>query len=174
MTCLQFMNNLVAQNERRKLNLWVELFDSPADASYPGPSLDRERERAIGREMEPRTGFHAMEESLNQEHERDGLPDAIRNFKDGLLAHLNRLDERQPLGFFPQSQHISDEKHQRDSPFLLYIGKVGMEVKKELIAQGKPAGASEITAQCRARWEAMSKEEQKVSLFTVSSRSSFR
>jgi hypothetical protein len=29
--CLQFINNMVAQNERRKLMLWVELFDSSSD-----------------------------------------------------------------------------------------------------------------------------------------------
>ncbi|QIX01870.1 hypothetical protein AMS68_007387 [Peltaster fructicola] len=31
-TSLQFLNNLVAQNERRKLMLWVNLFDSTSDA----------------------------------------------------------------------------------------------------------------------------------------------
>lgn len=34
-TCLQFLNNLVARNEQRKLMLWIELFDSHLENDMP-------------------------------------------------------------------------------------------------------------------------------------------
>jgi palmitoyltransferase len=161
MTSLQFLNNLVAQNERRKLNLWVELFDSPADANYPGPMIERgmldsAREFAEG---EPTGSPDVLDEEL-----QDGLPDVIRKFKDGLMAHLNRLDERRPPGIFPAREPTLAKYHARDSPFLLFMGKVGMEIQKELIDSGREAGPAEITAECQDRWLSMSKEQQLVNL----------
>ena len=34
-TCLQFLNNLIARNEQRKLLLWIELFDSHLENELP-------------------------------------------------------------------------------------------------------------------------------------------
>jgi hypothetical protein len=46
------------------------------------------------------------------------------------------------------------------SPFLLYIGEIGNEVKKSLAQQGHQTGATEIAAECRRRWQTMSEEEK--------------
>jgi hypothetical protein len=142
--------------------LWVELFDSPADANCPGPAIER-------RLMDSARDTTTLDAKPSSSHEmdqdlRDGLPYVIRRFKDGLLAHLNRLDERRTPGATAGKQPVLDKEHLGSSPFLLYIGKVGMEIKKELHEQGKPSGAAEIAAECKQRWQSMPKEEQKVSL----------
>lgn len=49
------------------------------------------------------------------------------------------------------------------SPFLLYIGEVGAEVKKSLIKMGERAGANEIASECKRQWQTMSEEEKNVS-----------
>lgn len=48
------------------------------------------------------------------------------------------------------------------SPFLLYIGETGNDVKKALQQHGGKAGANEIAAECRRRWQTMSEEEKNV------------
>lgn len=48
------------------------------------------------------------------------------------------------------------------SPFLLYIGETGNEVKKALMQHGEKAGANEIAAECRRRWQTMGEEEKNV------------
>lgn len=50
------------------------------------------------------------------------------------------------------------------SPFLLYIGEIGNEVKRSLAQQGEKTGATEIAAECRRRWQTMSEEEKNVCL----------
>lgn len=50
------------------------------------------------------------------------------------------------------------------SPFLLYIGETGNEVKKALMQHGDKAGANEIAAECRRRWQTMGEEEKNVSV----------
>lgn len=49
------------------------------------------------------------------------------------------------------------------SPFLLYIGETGNDVKKSLQQHGVKVGANEIAAECRRRWQMMSEEEKNVS-----------
>lgn len=49
------------------------------------------------------------------------------------------------------------------SPFLLFIGEIGNGVKKALAQQGEKAGANEIAAECRRRWQTMTEEEKNVS-----------
>lgn len=49
------------------------------------------------------------------------------------------------------------------SPFLLYIGEIGNEVKKSLAQQGEKTGATEIAAECRRRWQTMGEDEKIVS-----------
>ncbi|KAF2009564.1 hypothetical protein BU24DRAFT_437179 [Aaosphaeria arxii CBS 175.79] len=46
------------------------------------------------------------------------------------------------------------------SPFLLYIGEIGNEIKKSLAQRGEKAGATEIAAECRRRWQTMTDEEK--------------
>lgn len=118
-TCLQFLNNLVARNERRKLMLWVELFDSSRDTTLP------------------------------QTEE---------------LASLSLATAPKPGGAFGEDlASFNPGTHQpASSPFLLYIGKVGMEVKRELVARGEKSGATEIAAECKKRWQEMPQEARDV------------
>ncbi|KIW04338.1 uncharacterized protein PV09_04628 [Verruconis gallopava] len=158
-SCLQFLNNLIAQNERRKLLLWIQLFDSPPESDGTGPAVDR---RLIeGLRDDPIVNGYSLGIPSNGIG-KDGVPHVIRRFKDGLLAHMNRLEDRRVASGRPTPiQPVLDKEHLSSSPFLLYIGKVGMDIKKELQDAGKPAGATEIAAECKRRWQAMSKEEQK-------------
>jgi palmitoyltransferase len=48
------------------------------------------------------------------------------------------------------------------SPFLLYIGETGNDVKKSLQHHGVKAGANDIAAECRRRWQTMGEEEKNV------------
>ncbi|GME48818.1 Essential cytoplasmic protein [Neofusicoccum parvum] len=113
-TCLQFLNNLVARNERRKLMLWVELFDSSRDTNLP-PTEE--------------------------------------------LASLSLATAPKSTGVFGEDLALTPGTHQpASSPFLLYIGKVGMEVKRELVARGEKSGATEIAAECKKRWQEMPQE----------------
>ncbi|KAH7119617.1 hypothetical protein B0J11DRAFT_64567 [Dendryphion nanum] len=46
------------------------------------------------------------------------------------------------------------------SPFLLYIGEMGNEAKKWLLQMGEKAGATEIAAECKRRWQNLSEEDK--------------
>jgi palmitoyltransferase len=52
------------------------------------------------------------------------------------------------------------------SPFLLFIGDVGNDVKKWLAQHGEKAGANEIAAECRRRWQTMPEDEKNVGRHT--------
>jgi hypothetical protein len=47
---------------------------------------------------------------------------------------------------------------------LLYIGKTGIEVKRDLVQKGEKASATDIAAECKKRWQSMSEEEKNVSM----------
>ncbi|OCK78737.1 hypothetical protein K432DRAFT_406209 [Lepidopterella palustris CBS 459.81] len=132
-TCLQFLNNLVARNERRKLMLWVELFDSTTDSVLP--------------------------------HSRSGMfnkPELWPQLNDESKNHSSTSPNRQPDQPRPVWPDMPSTMTQQpaSSPFLLYIGKMGMEVKRDLVEQGAKAGATEIAAECKKRWQSMSEEEK--------------
>ncbi|KAH7397297.1 hypothetical protein BKA66DRAFT_437868 [Pyrenochaeta sp. MPI-SDFR-AT-0127] len=127
-TCLQFLNNLIARNEQRKLMLWIELFDSHLDNELPNFA-----------DMK-----YKMDEFSHQSQSQDpGLDES------SLPTHAPRSLDTFKIPQQPAS-----------SPFLLYIGETGNEVKKSLVQQGVKAGANEIAAECRRRWQTMSEEEK--------------
>lgn len=131
-TCLQFLNNLIARNEQRKLMLWIELFDSHLDNELPN--------------------FADMKYKLDEVTSQEQV---------GHAAEVPQL-EGQParsLDTFKIPQQPAS------SPFLLYIGETGNDVKKALQQHGVKAGANEIAAECRRRWQTMSEEEKNVSRF---------
>jgi len=128
-TCLQFLNNLVARNERRKLMLWVELFDSSTDSVLPHNPSD----------LTSRPEFWPR---LNED---SGIP---------LTKSSGQQDKNDPA--WPAQQPVS-------SPFLLYISKMGIEVKRDLVEKGEKGGATEIAAECKKRWQSMAEEEKNVS-----------
>ncbi|KAH4070197.1 copper transporter [Parastagonospora nodorum] len=125
-TCLQFLNNLIARNEQRKLMLWIELFDSHLDNELPN--------------------FADMKYKLDEFNQQEPTwqPDT-----PDPMARPSRSLETFKIPQQPAS-----------SPFLLYIGETGNDVKKALQQHGVKAGANEIAAECRRRWQTMSEEEK--------------
>ena len=132
-TCLQFLNNLIARNEQRKLMLWIELFDSHLDNELPN--------------------FADMKYKMDDlPEDDDGHGDAVPT--DDLAQH----PPPRSLDAFKIPQQPAS------SPFLLYIGETGNEVKKALLQHGDKAGANEIAAECRRRWQSMGEEDKNVTL----------
>jgi hypothetical protein len=128
-TCLQFLNNLIARNEQRKLMLWIELFDSHLDNELPN--------------------FADMKYKMDEFPQQDQGPPPE---EQPLPTHAARSLDAFKIPQQPAS-----------SPFLLYIGETGNDVKKALIHHGVKAGANEIAAECRRRWQTMGEEEKNVS-----------
>ncbi|KAF1993427.1 hypothetical protein P154DRAFT_450218 [Amniculicola lignicola CBS 123094] len=126
-TCLQFLNNLIARNEQRKLMLWIDLFDSHLDNELPN--------------------FSDMKYKMDKPQHEPGLKSSGEPIPDG------QKSTRGPDAFKIPQQPAS-------SPFLLYIGEVGTEVKKALTQHGEKAGATEIAAECKRRWQTMPEEEK--------------
>lgn len=131
-TCLQFLNNLIARNEQRKLMLWIELFDSHLDSELPN--------------------FADMKSRMDFLYRLEKNPELSDEPAAGLPHHV----ARGPDAFKIPQQPAS-------SPFLLYIGEIGAEVKKSLIKMGEKAGANEIAAECKRQWQTMTEEEKNVS-----------
>jgi palmitoyltransferase len=135
--CLQFINNLVAQNERRKLMLWVELFDSSTEGILSTTELPKMLEVASGE-------VDAMED-----FGLDGqtTPSLIPSVKapSALSSTVSISQDSTEI-----AKGITDVL---TNPFLLYFGSVGIEVRKELEKQNKPATAVEIAAECKRRWD---------------------
>ncbi|KAF2193024.1 hypothetical protein K469DRAFT_730017 [Zopfia rhizophila CBS 207.26] len=125
-TCLQFLNNLVARNEQRKLMLWIQLFDNHLDNDLPN--------------------------FADMKYKMDIFPTLDRKAKG-----------EAPQGELKDAQSLETLKVPRtpaSSPFLFYIGKIGPEVKRSLLEQGEKAGATEIAAECKRRWQSMSEEDR--------------
>lgn len=129
-TCLQYLNNLIARNEQRKLMLWIELFDSHLDNELPN--------------------------FADMKYKMDMFPHLDR----GPKARTESRSNGQKSAHGPDAFKIPQQP--ASSPFLLYIGEVGTEVKKTLIQQGEKAGATEIAAECRRRWQTMVEEDKNV------------
>jgi hypothetical protein len=133
-TSLQFLNNLIARNEQRKLMLWIELFDSHLDNELPN--------------------------FADMKYKMDEFPTQDQNAP-------THDDQEQPLPEHQPARSLDTFKipqQPASSPFLLYIGETGNEVKKALMQHGDKAGANEIAAECRRRWQTMGEEEKNVSL----------
>ncbi|KAH8722927.1 hypothetical protein GQ44DRAFT_774454 [Phaeosphaeriaceae sp. PMI808] len=126
-TCLQFMNNLIARNEQRKLMLWIELFDSHLDNELPN--------------------FADMKYKLDEFNQQE------QPWQPGDAPSL----EVRPS---PSIDTFKIPQQPASSPFLLYIGETGNDVKKALQQHGVKAGANEIAVECRRRWQVMSEEEK--------------
>lgn len=132
-TCLQFLNNLIARNEQRKLMLWIELFDSHLDSELPNfADMKSKMDILLQLEKNPEPAEEPVPSS--SEHDPPRGPDAFK---------------------IPQQP--------ASSPFLLYIGEIGADVKKTLAQRGINVGANEIASECRKRWQTMPEEEKNVS-----------
>lgn len=131
-TCLKFLNNLTAKNETRKLMLWFELFDSAIDGNARPPPVDAAV--AAGADL------------------WDDIDDIARH---ALVAPEENVAQ-------PSTDVVPAKAAQQpaSSPFLLYIGRAGMDVKRDLTEQGLKAGATDIAAECKRRWESMPTDEK--------------
>jgi palmitoyltransferase len=133
-TCLQFLNNLIARNEQRKLMLWIELFDSHLDNELPNFADMKYKMDDVSESDAP----HSEDANDNDDNAQHPPPRSLDAFK------------------IPQQP--------ASSPFLLYIGETGNEVKKTLLQHGEKAGANEIAAECRRRWQSMGEEDKNVTI----------
>jgi hypothetical protein len=131
-TCLQFLNNLIARNEQRKLMLWIELFDSHLDSELPN--------------------FADMKSRMDFLYRLERNPERPDESAPAVPQHVSRGPDAFKIPQQPAS-----------SPFLLYIGEIGAEVKKSLIKMGEKAGANEIASECKRQWQTMNEEEKNVS-----------
>jgi palmitoyltransferase len=114
-------------NEKRKLMLWVELFDSINDSYMNPPSDDMPVEF-------PQEARNIIQDATKPGSEtRLSLPVLTKHPSDS-------------QGRWEAQEIVSN-------PFLLYFGSVGTEVKKDLVKQGKPSSAADIAAECKTRWD---------------------
>ncbi|KAF2713730.1 hypothetical protein K504DRAFT_371208 [Pleomassaria siparia CBS 279.74] len=127
-TCLQYLNNLIARNEQRKLMLWIELFDSHLDNELPN--------------------FADMKYKM----------DMFPHLEQGPKARTESGENGGSPRLAPESFKLPQQP--ASSPFLLFIGEVGNDVKKSLIRRGEKAGATEIASECRRRWTIMDEDER--------------
>lgn len=114
--------------------LWIELFDSSSENGI---------DQASG------GSSTALASTTNSEHDEE--------FKKNLIS-ISKGIHIQSEAALPPNKLLEPAS----SPFILYIGRIGWEVKKELLDNEKPAGAGEVAAECQRRWNALSDEERKV------------
>jgi hypothetical protein len=90
----------------------------------------------------------------DMKYKMDMFPRADRDSKTTIEA--TPTGQKAPYG--PDAFKIPQQP--ASSPFLLYIGEIGNEVKKSLAQQGEKTGATEIAAECRRRWQTMGEDEK--------------
>ncbi|KAF2670411.1 hypothetical protein BT63DRAFT_424355 [Microthyrium microscopicum] len=124
--CLQFINNLTVQNERRKLMLWIELFDSTADGLLSIGEAEKDFSR--DRTLPTSSGRDPSIPSSSALPATPGAQDTTShgtNFTPGLIT----------------------------DPFQLYYGALRLDVQKEMEESGLPASEGDVLAECQRRWE---------------------
>ena len=113
--CLQVLNNLVAQNERRKLMVWVELFDERGADGLVEKEIDAVARIGPALHAADRDDVRSANQSLSQVLEgrrRNAGQDVVEG--DQPLA-LDAWDEEGPIDHYPQPGYKSDlERALRD------------------------------------------------------------
>lgn len=150
-TCLQFVNNLVVQNENRKLALWVELFDSGNEIGLADGTAD---------------GIIAIANSSNDSRSKIPLTEASSESEPSkVMAELSK-----PVSATTDSQR-SASIQENDStlasqplnhPFLLFFVQMSSEVSIRSAAEGSQPSILEIAEECRRRWDNCNDEEKKL------------
>ncbi|ORY17446.1 hypothetical protein BCR34DRAFT_474948 [Clohesyomyces aquaticus] len=104
---------------------------------------------------------------LFDSHLENELPNfSDMKYKMDMFPHYDRASKSKidPAGNGQKSstglESFKIPQQPASSPFLLYIGEIGPEVKKYLAQQGEKTGATEIAAECRRRWQTMGEEEK--------------
>ncbi|KAK3060312.1 hypothetical protein LTS18_008824, partial [Coniosporium uncinatum] len=165
-TGLQFLNNLCTQNERRKLMLWVDLFDSSSEGvlGAAGEAAVGAKDRVEGVSAEELSRRYVLPESWPGELDTSplvarqrGQEEEARHYREFRKSAMEEFRKVDPS---VQEEMQKEGYSAASSPFLLYIGKVGMEVKQELESKGDKAAATDIAAECSKRWQLMSDDEK--------------
>ena len=134
-TCLQFLSNLICKNERLKLMLWVELFDSYSESLNPAPAEALDQKPA---------------DSVNTDR-------WVRDTLDEFKKQHDISPDRKPL---PNNRRPSPFRGAR-SPYFCFVAfqrdKIRAEVKESLGTEPAP---EELLEELKRRWEAMTDEQK--------------
>ncbi len=135
-TCLQFLNNLIAQNERRKLMLWVELFDSSSN------------EPLVQDWAEPESSGATSERS--NEHRKSAA--ARRN--NGSISVEDDVARS-------SGEKKDSEQRTRPPTSASELFTMGMRsrIREDI---GPKATASDVERECNKKWEGLSEADKKV------------
>lgn len=132
-TSLQFLNNLVAQNERRKLMLWVALFDNSTEGILSDDPDDSTSPPYLGKMPEPPVSTTDILVALGESDQAkvDAAADALRAKR--LLAGRDQMK--------PPSRPVSG--------YVLFVKQFQGETRDEL----GPSATPELVAKSLAtRW----------------------
>jgi palmitoyltransferase len=148
-TCLQFVNNLVVQNENRKLSLWVELFDSGNEIGLADGTADGiiAIANSGGDSRSKQTGPETNADSKSSK----AISKAGKTASTSTETHKAILEN----DLAPSSQPLNH-------PFLLYFIQMNSEVSIRSAAEGSQPGTLEIAEECRRRWGNCTDEEKKL------------
>ena len=142
-TSLQFLNNLVARNERRKLMLWVSLFDNSTEGILADDSDDAaDRQASHLRMPEPPVSTSDILVALGETSQAkvDAAADALRAKR--LLAPKD-----QPS---PASRPVSG--------YVLFVKWHSAKVREEL---GSTATPADVASELSTRWARVPEADRK-------------
>lgn len=141
---LQFLNNLVAQNERRKLMLWVSLFDNMSDASIANAANGHDRNSANLTMPLPPLSTNDILVALGEPS-----PSKVDPAAD-VLRIKRLLTPAAPLGETRPSRPVSG--------YVLYVKNHSERVKEEC---GPLATPAEVAMELSKQWAQISDEHRK-------------
>lgn len=143
-TSLQFLNNLVAQNERRKLMLWVALFDNATEGILADESDGSPSRPASNIKMpQPPVSTSDILVALGETSQAkvDAAADALRAKR--LLAPKDQPN--------PPSRPVSG--------YVLYVKYHTGQVREDL---GQTATPAEVAKELSNRWAKVPESDRKV------------
>ncbi|KAL9055817.1 MAG: hypothetical protein Q9162_003351 [Coniocarpon cinnabarinum] len=152
-TSLQFLSNLVTMNERLKLMLWVELFDSNSEPLHPG-GADHSQSAASQQQHEP-------------PHDKIKSPPAVSLGAEGWIR--TAIDEfRKQHDVHPDARPLPNNHRKTAklgkgiwSPYFFYATvereHIRASLKQEL---GTEPQADDILREIKQRWEGMTAEQR--------------
>ncbi|KAF2837588.1 hypothetical protein M501DRAFT_937685 [Patellaria atrata CBS 101060] len=130
-TCLQFLNNFVSQNEIRKLMLWVDLFDCGEGSVQALSSMPKRPELWPNLDAFPRIRVEWNEGNV-------GGP-----------------------SLFPHTSPMTDEQWENPpASFLLYFSQFREDITKELFSKNKDVKAGDLADESKRRWLMLPEEEK--------------
>ncbi|THW88845.1 hypothetical protein D6D15_05674 [Aureobasidium pullulans] len=140
-TSLQFLNNLVARNERRKLMLWVALFDNSTEGILAEDGDDNPGQSALGEMPKPPVSTGDILVALGETSKAtyDAAQDALNAKR--LLANRDQMK--------PPSRPVSG--------YVLFVRQHQAETREAL---GPTATPDSVAKALAARWSILSDKEK--------------